>query len=77
LARAQPKAPCKPAPSVNVPWADLRSGEPGNSVRVERSRGLVNRKTAATVSLPAMCQTLIDPAAATEPLLFYRAVSVA
>ena len=40
------------------------------------SRDLVNWETMATVPIPAGGQTLIDPAAATEPFLFYRAVSV-
>jgi hypothetical protein len=51
-------------------------GEPGKTVRVERSRDLVNWELVATVPIPASGQTLIDPAAATEPFLFYRAASV-
>jgi hypothetical protein len=51
-------------------------GEPGTSVRIERSRDLVNWDPVATVPIPASGQTLIDPAATTEPFLFYRAVSV-
>ena len=49
-------------------------GVPGKSVRIERSRDLVNWEEAATVPLPASGQTLIDPAATTEVFLFYRAV---
>jgi hypothetical protein len=51
-------------------------GEPGKSVRVERSRDLVDWEPVGTVPIPANGQTLIDPAATTEPFLFYRAVSV-
>jgi hypothetical protein len=51
-------------------------GEPGKSVRIERSRDLLNWEWAATVPIPAGGQTLIDPAATTGPYLFYRAVSV-
>jgi hypothetical protein len=51
-------------------------GEPGQSVSIERSTDLMNWETVATVPLPASGQTLIDPAATTEPCLFYRAVSV-
>jgi hypothetical protein len=51
-------------------------GEPGKSVRVERSRDLVSWEAVATVPIPASGQTLIDPAATSEPFLFYRAVSV-
>jgi len=51
-------------------------GEPGKAVRIEVSRDLVNWDFVATVPIPANGQTLIDPAAATEPFLFYRAVSV-
>jgi len=51
-------------------------GEPGKSVRIERSRDLVTWELAAIVPLPASGQRLIDPAATTEPFLFYRAVSV-
>ena len=50
-------------------------GEPGKTVRLERSRDLVNWELVATVPIPASGQTLIDPAATTEPFLFYRAVS--
>jgi hypothetical protein len=50
-------------------------GEPGKSMRIERSRDLVNWDLVATVPIPASGQTLIDPAATTEPFLFYRAVS--
>ena len=51
-------------------------GEPGKSVRLERSRDLLNWEPVATVPIPASGQTLIDPAATAEPFLFYRAVSV-
>ena len=51
-------------------------GEPGKLGRIERSRDLVNWDLAAAVPIPASGQTLIDPAATTEPFLFYRAVSV-
>lgn len=51
-------------------------GEPGKSVRIKRCRDLVTWKLVATVPIPAGGQTLINPAAATEPFLFYRAVSV-
>jgi len=50
-------------------------GEPGKTVQVERSRDLVNWELVATVPIPASGQTLVDPAAATEPFLFYRAVA--
>jgi hypothetical protein len=50
-------------------------GEPGKTVRLERSRDLVNWDLVATVPIPASGQTLTDPAATTEPFLFYRAVS--
>ena len=51
-------------------------GEPGQSVRIERSRDLVNWEFAGQVPIPASGQTLIDPAATTEPRLFYRALRV-
>jgi len=51
-------------------------GEPGKSVRIERSRDLVNWEPVATVPISANGQTLIDPATTIEPFLFYRAVSV-
>ncbi len=51
-------------------------GEIGGTVRLERSRNLLNWEHVATVPIPANGQTLIDPAATTEPFLFYRAVSV-
>ena len=51
-------------------------GEPGKTVRIERSRDLANWEPVATVPIPASGQTLIDPAAISEPFLFYRAVSV-
>jgi len=51
-------------------------GEPGQSVRIERSRDLVNWEFAGQVPIPIGGQTLIDPAATTEPRLFYRAMRV-
>jgi len=51
-------------------------GEPGRSVRIERSRDLVTWEFAGQVPIPASGQTLIDPAATTEPRLFYRAIRV-
>jgi hypothetical protein len=51
-------------------------GEPGRTVLIERSRDLVTWEHLATVPIPATRQTLIDPAAAFESALFYRAVSV-
>jgi len=56
-------------------WFTVR-GEPGRSVRIERSRDLVNWEFAGEVPIPACGQTLIDPAATTEPHLFYRAIRV-
>ena len=49
--------------------------EPSTSVQVERSRDLATWELVATVPIPASGQTLIDPAAATEPFPFYRAVA--
>jgi PKD repeat protein len=51
-------------------------GEPGKSVRIDRSTDLVNWEAVATVPIPASGQQLIDPAATSEPFLFYRAVSL-
>ena len=51
-------------------------GEPGRSVRIERSRDLVNWEFAGQVPIPASGQTLIDPLATIEPRLFYRAMRV-
>jgi hypothetical protein len=51
-------------------------GEPGWSVRIERSRDLVNWEYAGEVPIPACGQTLIDPAATSESRLFYRAIRV-
>jgi hypothetical protein len=56
-------------------WFTVR-GEPGRSVRIERSPDLVNWEFAGQVPIPACGQTLIDPAATTEPRLFYRAMRV-
>ncbi|NLH72448.1 MAG: PKD domain-containing protein, partial [Verrucomicrobia bacterium] len=50
-------------------------GEPGKLVRIERSRDLVTWELAAIVPLPASGQRLVDPAATTEPFVFYRAVT--
>ena len=49
-------------------------GEPGRSVQIERSPDLVNWEFAGQVPIPIGGQTLIDPAATTEPRLFYRAM---
>jgi beta-xylosidase len=54
----------------------LLHGEPGRSVRVERSRDLLNWEYAGQVPIPTSGQTLVDPAATSEPHLFYRAVRV-
>ena len=51
-------------------------GEPGKTVRVERSRDLVTWELVAAVPIPASGHTLIDPVSTTEPFVFYRAVSV-
>jgi PKD repeat protein len=51
-------------------------GEPGTSVRIERSRSLTTWATAATVVLPADGQQWVDVSAVSEPFLFYRAVGV-
>ena len=51
-------------------------GEPGRNVRIERSRDLVHWESAGEVPIPASGQTLIDPAATSEPKLFYRAQRV-
>ncbi len=51
-------------------------GEPGQSVRIERSRDLIHWEFAGEVPIPASGQTLIDPAATAEPRLFYRAMRV-
>jgi beta-xylosidase len=50
------------------------SGELGRSVRIERSRDLVNWELAGQAPIPIGGQTLTGPAATTEPRLFYRAV---
>jgi hypothetical protein len=49
-------------------------GEPGKSVRVERSRDLRLWEAVTTAPLPATGQALLDPAALSERMLFYRAV---
>jgi hypothetical protein len=51
-------------------------GEPGRSVRIERSRDLLNWEFAGQVPIPIGGQTLIDPAAISESKLFYRAIRV-
>ncbi|HEY5915214.1 MAG TPA: Calx-beta domain-containing protein [Verrucomicrobiae bacterium] len=51
-------------------------GEPGRWVRIERSRDLVHWEFAGEVPIPASGQTLIDPAATSEPRLFYRVMRV-
>jgi hypothetical protein len=51
-------------------------GEPGQSIRIERSRDLGNWEFACEVPIPACGQTLIDPAATSESKLFYRAIRV-
>jgi hypothetical protein len=50
-------------------------GEPGRSVRIKRSRNLLDWELVASVPIPASGQRLIDPVATSEPFLFYRAVS--
>jgi hypothetical protein len=67
---------CDPIGSLALFTFTIMGGEPGKSIRVERSRDLVNWESVATVPLPANGQRLTDPAAADEPFLFYRAVSV-
>ncbi len=52
------------------------SGEPGWSVRIERSDDLVHWEFAGQVPIPIGGQTLIDSAATTEPRLFYRTIRV-
>jgi hypothetical protein len=54
----------------------LLHGATGQVVRLERSRNLLTWDPFATVPIPANGQKLIDPAATTEPFLFYRAVTV-
>jgi PKD repeat protein len=49
-------------------------GEPGKTVRIDRSSDLLVWEPVATVPLPASGQTLIDPAAVGEQQLFYRLV---
>jgi len=56
-------------------WFTVRV-EPGRSVRIERSRDLASWEFAGEVPIPACGQNLIDPAATTEPHLFYRAMRV-
>ncbi len=49
-------------------------GEPGRSVRIERSRDLARWEFVGQVTLPASGQAFVDPAALGESHLFYRAV---
>jgi hypothetical protein len=52
------------------------TGPPAATYRIERSADLVQWESVATVPMPDTGQMFIDPAATTEPFLFYRAVSV-
>ena len=64
-------------PSLNLSGEGFQftiRGEPGKSVRIDRSRDLIHWEPAGWVPIPASGQTLIDPAATTEPRLFYRAM---
>jgi hypothetical protein len=54
----------------------LLRGPTGQIMRLDRSRDLRTWEPFATVPIPAGGQALIDPAATSEPFLFYRAVSV-
>jgi hypothetical protein len=71
-----------PPPRIEVSHLDhdgfrlVLRGVTGQMLRVERSNDLFEWEHVATVPIPANGQTLIDPAATTEPFLFYRAVSV-
>ena len=49
-------------------------GELGKTVRVERSRDLFHWELVAAVPIPTSGQALIDPAAVSEGMLFYRAL---
>ena len=51
-------------------------GEPGQTVRIDVSQDLIHWEPVATVPIPPSGQTLIDPAATAEGMLFYRAVRV-
>jgi beta-xylosidase len=51
-------------------------GDGGLLVRIERSRDLVSWEHVATVPIAPTGQTLIDPAAASGSLFFYRGMSV-
>lgn len=53
----------------------LLLGPVGQMMRVDRGRNLRSWEPFATVPIPASGQRLIDPAATSEPFLFYRAVS--
>jgi len=49
-------------------------GEPGKTIRIERSRNLLDWEHVATVPILTGGQTLVDPVATSEPFLFYRAM---
>ena len=67
----------EPEPQLNASGLLFTvKGEPGKSVRIERRRNLRDWELVATVPIPANGQTLTDPAATSEPFLFYRAVRV-
>jgi hypothetical protein len=52
-------------------------GEPGKSVRIERSRDLVHWEFAGQIPIPASGQGVMDdPVVQSEPQMFYRAVSI-
>jgi hypothetical protein len=51
-------------------------GEPGKQVRIEASRDLLTWELLAIVPIPTGGQSLIDPAATTEPFRFYRAIAL-
>ena len=75
---AQEFNPCRIGPAL-LPGPDgfhfTVRGEPGEPVRVERSRDLQSWEVVTIVPLPAAGQALLDPAAITEQMLFYRAVA--
>jgi hypothetical protein len=71
--------PYRFAPTLHLSASGLQftvCGEPGRSVRIERSRDLLNWEFAGQVPIPIGGQTLIDPAATSESRLFYRAIRV-
>lgn len=52
-------------------------GEPGRTVRLERSRDLVHWESVGEAALPASGEvSMLDPAASAEPQMFYRAIAV-